>query len=103
LRGFNRRIRLGAREEERNVIVHERLEGARLAGNLLEDPTERNLFAYLPRGYAESKARYPTAYLLHAYGQTAEQLVFPDTGGQRWSPALEDALDRSSDGWASHR
>ena len=72
--------------------MHERIEGSQLTGNLLEDPTERDLFVYLPHGYEESDARYPTAYLLHAYGQTAEQLVFPETSGQRWSPPLEDAL-----------
>lgn len=75
------------------MIVHERLEGVQLAGNLLGDPTERDLFVYLPHGYEESEERYPTAYLLHAYGQTAEQLVFPETDGQRWSPPLEDVLD----------
>jgi enterochelin esterase-like enzyme len=30
---------------------------------------------------------------LHAYGQTAEQVVTPDTDGQRWSPPIEDVLD----------
>ena len=75
------------------MIVHERIEGSQLAGNLLDDPTERDLFVYLPDGYEETNARYPTAYLLHAYGQTAAQLVIPDTDGQRWSPPLEDAFD----------
>jgi S-formylglutathione hydrolase FrmB len=74
------------------VIVQERLEASELAGNLLGDPTERDLFVYLPGGYEESDMRYPTAYLLHAYGQTAQQLVFPETDGLRWSPSLEDTL-----------
>ena len=45
------------------MIVHSRIEGTQLAGNLLGDPTERDLFVYLPPGYEESKIRYPTAYL----------------------------------------
>ena len=50
------------------MIIHTRIEGSQLRGNLLEDPTERDLFVYVPPGYEESDRRYPTAYLLHAYG-----------------------------------
>ena len=48
---------------------------------------------YLPPGYEESDRRYPTAYLLHAYGDTAEQMVNPATDGERWRPPIEDVLD----------
>jgi enterochelin esterase-like enzyme len=75
------------------VIVHTRLESSHLAGNLLGDPSERDLFVYLPPRYEESSRRYPTAYLLHAYGDTAERLVTPATDGQRWAPPLEDVLE----------
>jgi enterochelin esterase family protein len=75
------------------VIVHSRLDSPHLAGNLLGDPSERDLFVYLPPGYEETNRRYPTAYLLHAYGDTAEGLVTPATDGQRWAPPLEDVLD----------
>jgi hypothetical protein len=75
------------------VIVHSRIEGTQLAGNLLEDPTERDLFVYLPPGYEGSEIRYPTAYLLHALGSSAELEVTPATDGQRWHPPVEDVLD----------
>ena|SRR3984957_13528506 len=75
------------------MIIDARIEGVHLAGNLLGDPTERNLFVYLPPGYEESDRRYPTAYLLHAFGQDAERLVYPQKDGQRWSPPIEDVLD----------
>jgi len=75
------------------VIVHARLESPQLAGNLLGDPSERDLFVYLPPGYDESGRRYPTAYLLHAYGDSPEGLVTPATDGQRWRPPIEDVLD----------
>ena len=75
------------------MINHTRLEGSHLAGNLLGDPSERDLFVYLPPGYEESDRRYPTAYLLQAYGTTAAEMVTPATDGQRWSPPLEDVLD----------
>ena len=75
------------------MIIHSRLESAHLAVNLLGDPSERDLFVYLPPGYEGSGRRYPTAYLLHAYGSTAEQLITPATDGERWAPPLEDVLD----------
>ncbi len=75
------------------MIIHSRIDSAHLAGNLLGDPSERNVFVYLPPGYGDSDRRYPTAYLLHAFGQDAEGLVYPPTDGQRWSPPIEDVLD----------
>ncbi len=75
------------------MIVHSRIEGTHLAGNLLGDPTERDLFVYLPPGYEDSDGRYPAAYLLHAFGGTAERLVHPPTGETRWAPPIEDVLD----------
>jgi hypothetical protein len=56
-------------------------------------PSERDLFVFLPRGYDESDRLYPTAYLLHAYGDSADRLVTPATDGQRWWPPIEDVRD----------
>lgn len=75
------------------MIIHSRIESSQLAGNLLGDPSERDLFVYLPPGYEESERRYPTAYLLQAYGETAQQMITPPTDGQRWQPPIEDVLD----------
>ena len=75
------------------VIVHTRLESPHLAGNLLEDPSERDVFVYLPPGYDTTMRRYPTAYFLHANGQTAADLVNPPTDEIRWKPPIEDVLD----------
>jgi S-formylglutathione hydrolase FrmB len=75
------------------VIVHTRLESSHLADNLLGDPSERDLIVYLPKDYETSDLRYPTAYLLHAYGNTAQGLVTPATDEQRWKPPIEDVLD----------
>jgi hypothetical protein len=72
------------------MIVRTRIESSHLAGNLLGDPSERDLFVYLPPGYEESDRRYPTAYLLHAYGDSAQEMVTPATDGQRWSPPIEE-------------
>lgn len=75
------------------MIIRSRIDSAHLADNLLGDPGQRDLFIYLPPGYGDSDRRYPTAYLLHAFGQNAEGLVHPPTDRQRWSPPLEDVLD----------
>jgi hypothetical protein len=68
------------------MIVHAQIDSPQLARNLLEDPSDRDLFVYLPPGYEESDRRYPTTYLLHAAGQTAAELVSPPTDGERWAP-----------------
>ena len=75
------------------MIVHSTLDSSHLAANLLGDPSERDLFVYLPPGYEKSDRPYPTAYLLHAFGETAAQVLTPDTDGQRWYPPIEDVLD----------
>lgn len=75
------------------MIISARIESGHLAGNLLHDPSERDLFIYLPPGYENSDRHYPAVYLLHSYGQTAEQLMKPRTTGQRWLPPIEDILN----------
>ena len=75
------------------MIVQSRLDSAYLAGNLLGDPSERDLFVYLPPGYESSQRRYCTAYLLHAFGGSAERLVSPPLDKPRWSPPIVDVLD----------
>jgi S-formylglutathione hydrolase FrmB len=75
------------------LITHSRIDSVHLAGNVLGDPSERDVFVYLPRGYAESGRHYPAAYLLHPYGTSAQELVTPSTDGERWAPPIEDVLN----------
>ncbi len=75
------------------MIVHTRIESPHLGSNLLGDPSDRDLFVYLPPGYEDSDRRYPTAYFLHAYGTSAAEVVTPETDGERWRPPIEDVLD----------
>ena len=43
--------------------------GPSLAGNLEGDPTDRDVFVYLPPSYASAPdKRYPVVYFLHGYG-----------------------------------
>jgi len=72
---------------EEDVIVHSSLDSLHLAGNLLGDPSERDLFVYLPPGYEATDRGYPTAYLLHALGDSAASHVTPKTDGPRWAAA----------------
>jgi S-formylglutathione hydrolase FrmB len=75
------------------VIAHHRLDSQELAGNLLGDPSERDVYIYLPPGYAGSDRRFPTAYLLHPGVGDAEQVVTPATDGSGWTPPIEDVFD----------
>ncbi len=52
-----------------------------------------DLFVHLPPGYEESDQRYPTAYLLQAFGTTAAEMVTTATDGERWRPPPEDVLE----------
>ena len=48
--------------------------GAALEGNLEGDNPARDVYIYLPPGYASNRnQRYPVVYLLHGYGLTAER------------------------------
>ena len=50
--------------------------GPALEGNLAGDDPEREVFVYLPPGYAEDTGtRYPVVYFLHGYGATAQIYV----------------------------
>jgi enterochelin esterase-like enzyme len=52
------------------VSVH----GAALQANLEGDSPDRDVYIYLPPGYATDRSkRFPVVYLLHGYGLTAER------------------------------
>src|SRR5262245_26725346 len=65
-----------------------KVHGKSLEGNLEGDSPDRDVFVYLPPGYAaNNNQRYPVAYMLHGYGLTAE----------RWMPftRMADAADKN--------
>jgi S-formylglutathione hydrolase FrmB len=45
-------------------VVVPRFTSQALQGNFLGDPAERDLYVYLPPGYAQTEQRYPVLYLL---------------------------------------
>jgi enterochelin esterase-like enzyme len=65
-----------------------KVHGKSLEGNLEGDSPDRDVFVYLPPGYAaNTNQRYPVVYMLHGYGLTAE----------RWMPftRMADAADKN--------
>jgi enterochelin esterase-like enzyme len=65
-----------------------KVHGKFLEGNLEGDSPDRDVFVYLPPGYAANNSqRYPVVYMLHGYGLTAE----------RWMPftRMADAADKN--------
>src|SRR5262245_60143287 len=65
-----------------------KVHGKSLEGNLEGDSPDRDVFVYLPPGYAANNSqRYPVVYMLHGYGLTAE----------RWMPftKMADAADKN--------
>jgi S-formylglutathione hydrolase FrmB len=48
-------------------LEQETIESGLLRGNPLDDPFERPIWVYLPPGYDDSDARYPTVYVIQGY------------------------------------
>jgi enterochelin esterase family protein len=72
-------------------IDRHRIESRLLGGNPLGDPTERELYVYVPPGYDDAApARYPWAMLLAGYGGTHHSLLNYDF----FSPNVVQRFDR---------
>ena len=61
-----------------------------LTGNRLGDPTQREVWCYLPPGYRESKERYPVIYFLSGFTGTGRMLFNYDP----WIESMDRRLDR---------
>jgi S-formylglutathione hydrolase FrmB len=78
------------------MIVKHEIESAHLAGNLLGDPSTRDLYVYVPAGYENSDRRYAVAYLLHGWGLRPIDMIEPgddELGTAGPMHPLEDILD----------
>ena len=65
---------MGQSPAKKGTVERIKVRGAALAGNLQGESAERDVFIYLPPGYASnSNQRYPVVYLLHGYSLTAER------------------------------
>jgi enterochelin esterase-like enzyme len=62
---------LAAQGKLEKVRVH----SAALTGNLQGNDADRDVYVYLPPGYAQGKRRYPVVYFLHGYAVTADVYV----------------------------
>jgi enterochelin esterase-like enzyme len=58
------------------IVERIKVHGAALEGNLEGDVADRDVFVFLPPGYAKDKhRRYPVIYALHGYSIGAEQWI----------------------------
>lgn len=73
-------------------IVVERIRSEALVGNALNDPTERELYLYLPPGYAREKdeRRYPVVYCLTGFTGRGQMLL----NAQSFSPNLAERMEK---------
>lgn len=74
-----------------------RVPGPSLEGNLSGDDAERDVYVYLPPGYADSDARYPVIYFLHGYGVGAQRytegvLNLPAAADEAMSSGAEEVI-----------
>lgn len=79
-----------------DLVVKDRIDSRHLAGNLLGDPSERDLYIYLPPTSKGSNRRYATAYLLLGYGLQPKDMFEPEDselGGAGPMHSIADLLD----------
>jgi len=72
------------------AIRHLRHKSAVLKGNPCGDPTERDLWIYLPPGYGDERRRYAVLWCLAGFTGTGVNAI----GRNQWAPGLPDRLDR---------
>jgi pimeloyl-ACP methyl ester carboxylesterase len=78
------------------VIEVTQIESPHLSGNLIGDPSRRDLVVYLPPGYAASRRRYPVAYLLHGFGRRATSWIAgPLLERGSFRPSIEDVVNEA--------
>ena len=65
--------------EQSKYLVAETIQSKALANNILDEPTERDVYICLPPSYFESDKRYPVVYYLHGLG--AKPSAFPMASG----------------------
>ena len=64
-----------AGEAATGKLEKQRVHGTSLDGNLQGNDATRDVWVYLPPGYAKGNKRYPVVYFLHGYAVTAEVYV----------------------------
>jgi S-formylglutathione hydrolase FrmB len=78
------------------LVVH-RLDSEVLRGNPLGDPTERDLFVYLPPGYEEGR-RYPVLLALAGFTGTGASLFNVDPLGEDLKRRLDRLISSGASG-----
>ncbi|MGH2405175.1 MAG: alpha/beta hydrolase, partial [bacterium] len=68
----------------------EEIESRALAGNPLGDPHIRQIPVYLPPGYDDGTASYPTIYWLHGFTSIGLSAI----NAHPWTPSLPTCMDR---------
>ncbi len=69
--------------------MHLRIESEVLRENPLDDPHERDLYVYLPPGYDEDEAHYPSVYCLTGFTGRGKMLL----NDNAFSPNLAERMD----------
>ncbi len=80
----------GINNYQQGEVVNSRFESSVLAGNAPGDPTLRDLFVYLPPGYDDSDARYPSVYCLTGFTGRGKNLL----NDSAFTPNLAERMDR---------
>jgi pimeloyl-ACP methyl ester carboxylesterase len=78
------------------MIEVTQIDSRHLAGNIIGDPSRRDVLVYLPPSYGRSTRRYPVAYLLHGFGRRAAGWdAGPWVEKGTFRPPINDVLDEA--------
>ena len=76
--------------DNQSQVIIEDFHSQALVGNPLGDPSTRRVPVYLPAGYDPENARYPSLYLLSAFGNRGLKMLSDDL----WEENIQERLDR---------
>src|SRR3984893_6140007 len=84
---------LHRRKEASMVIEVTQIDSPYLTGNLIGDPSRRDLIVYLPPGYGASHRHFPVAYLLHGFSRRATRWIAgPLVERGSFRPTIDDVI-----------
>lgn len=76
--------------DKASQIIIEDFDSQALVGNPLGDPSTRRVPVYLPPGYEPENRRYPSLYMLSAFGNRGLKMLNDDL----WEENIQQRLDR---------
>ncbi len=70
-------------------VIRKKINSTALIGNIMNEPSQRFISIYLPKGYENSNSEYPVLYFLHGFRGSDEVFNI-----QEFKKELDDAIEK---------